>query len=397
MLRQTVCAMLLTLVVQLHAAAQDTDVKRLSKNRPDSGPFVETDLGFMLPYTAKITGTNVSFEMVPIPGGKLQRELLNGRQVVIAIDPCWIGKHEVTWQEYAGFMALYQRFKSTRSAPRPHQTIPLDQVDAVTAPTVVYDNSLLFEFATRPNCPATGMSQFAARQYTKWLSILLHDCYRLPSEAEWTYACLAPSDELASFPQVNIEPSVLEETAVFASAEGGPLQVGSRNANAFGLFDVLGNVSEWVLDSHTQGSSIMNLEAGHYTVEKSVHRARTRWAALACGGCCWDEAEACQPMSRVVGDEDLWNEDPDYPPSISWTANFDHEYAIGFRILRPLCPQPIEKQQVYWLPDSEELRFDVEEKIKYWRGVTGVVEATAINWDDLGFPFVSPEAFDKAP
>ena len=48
------------------------EIPGLVKERPASGRFVETDQGFMVPYTATIPGTEVTFEMVPIPGGKFK-------------------------------------------------------------------------------------------------------------------------------------------------------------------------------------------------------------------------------------------------------------------------------------------------------------------------------------
>ncbi|MEQ9070742.1 MAG: SUMF1/EgtB/PvdO family nonheme iron enzyme, partial [Gimesia chilikensis] len=63
----------------------------------------------MKPYTQKITNTDVSFDMVPIPGGEYvmgspadekNREEDEGPQVKVKIEPFWMGKHEVTWNEY---------------------------------------------------------------------------------------------------------------------------------------------------------------------------------------------------------------------------------------------------------------------------------------------------------
>ena len=41
----------------------------LSKEKPATGPSVKVDGGYMVPYTVKIPGTEVSFEMIPVPGG----------------------------------------------------------------------------------------------------------------------------------------------------------------------------------------------------------------------------------------------------------------------------------------------------------------------------------------
>ncbi|MEQ8836356.1 MAG: SUMF1/EgtB/PvdO family nonheme iron enzyme, partial [Lacipirellulaceae bacterium] len=63
----------------------------------------------MVPYLETIPGTEVSFEMLPIPAGKFTlgspasepgRSADEGPQVEINVEPFWMGKHEVTWGEY---------------------------------------------------------------------------------------------------------------------------------------------------------------------------------------------------------------------------------------------------------------------------------------------------------
>ncbi|MEZ6137774.1 MAG: SUMF1/EgtB/PvdO family nonheme iron enzyme [Pirellulaceae bacterium] len=360
--------------------------ERLTHARPESGLYVETDRGFMVPFTAEIPGTEATFEMIPVPGGTLRIQKDNGQIVTIIIRPFWLGKYEVTWHEYAGFMSLAVAFRK-ESQPR---KIEPEQIDAVTAPTLIYDTSSRLEFATSPDCPATSMSQYAARQYTKWLSILLKDHYRLPSEAEWTYACLA-SHRQGTIPAELLSASQLKSIAVFGREDGGPLRVGQRLPNAFGIHDMLGNVSEWVLDSNTKGSHLWQLEPYEYSVAESVGYAATRFAALACGGGCWDEVADCQPMSRLVADEELWMEDPDFPSSLSWMADPNRDRSIGFRILCPLDDEAPEKSQRSWLPDNEELWTVVRQRIQ-WRDSLGVVKPRDTEWTTLQFPFGRPRA-----
>ena len=56
--------------------AQDNEASKantlgISKTQPESGPFVKlADDAFMVPYSHRVEGTEVSFEMIPIPGGK---------------------------------------------------------------------------------------------------------------------------------------------------------------------------------------------------------------------------------------------------------------------------------------------------------------------------------------
>jgi formylglycine-generating enzyme required for sulfatase activity len=72
------------------------------------------------------------------------------------------------------------------------------------------------------------------------------DGYRLPTEAEWEYACRAGTTSEYSFTGGE---SKLAEAAWFdANANGRPHPVGQKPANAWGLYDMHGNVSEWCYD-----------------------------------------------------------------------------------------------------------------------------------------------------
>jgi formylglycine-generating enzyme required for sulfatase activity len=67
--------------------------------------------------------------------------------------------------------------------------------------------------------------------------------YRLPSEAEWVYACLANAETIYPFGS-DAEMSHFYAW-YFKNSEGHPWPVGLLEPNAFGLFDILGNVYEW--------------------------------------------------------------------------------------------------------------------------------------------------------
>jgi formylglycine-generating enzyme required for sulfatase activity len=90
--------------------------------------------------------------------------------------------------------------------------------------------------------PVTSVSWTDAREFCLRLSEQEGTLYRLPTEAEWEYACRAgigaPVRE-AERPRV----------AWYADDSGGtPHPVGKKRSNAWGLFDMLGNVAEWTLD-----------------------------------------------------------------------------------------------------------------------------------------------------
>ncbi|MBB5517639.1 formylglycine-generating enzyme family protein [Amphiplicatus metriothermophilus] len=108
----------------------------------------------------------------------------------------------------------------------------------------------------RARLPAAGVSWEDARRYADWLSAKTGRAYRLPSEAEWEYAAragraspyafgAAPGPGTANFDGAL---RALEDPEAVVRA---PLPAGSYPANAFGLFDMHGNVWEWVADCWT--------------------------------------------------------------------------------------------------------------------------------------------------
>ena len=110
--------------------------------------------------------------------------------------------------------------------------------------------------------PMATASWYMAARFVEELNKLDSDYrYRLPTEAEWEYAARAGSQGLRPMPVEE-----LEDYAWFINNSGDvPQAVASRKANAFGLYDTLGNVWEWVADWYAADSytgAVLNNPAG---------------------------------------------------------------------------------------------------------------------------------------
>jgi formylglycine-generating enzyme required for sulfatase activity len=93
--------------------------------------------------------------------------------------------------------------------------------------------------------PVTSVSWPEAREFCLKLSQKEGARYRLPTEAQWEYACRAGG---ASPPLSGVD---LAAVAWYADDSGGTTHpVGSKSPNAWGLHDMLGNVGEWTLDAY---------------------------------------------------------------------------------------------------------------------------------------------------
>jgi len=208
--------------------------------------------GEMKPYTNTIPGTQVSYAMVPIPGGEFvmgspetekARKPDEGPQHKVRVTPFWMGQCEVTWNEYELFMYPDEEL-------RIRATVPTDAAgdklaDAVTHPSKPYVE-MSFGMG-KDGYPAISMTQHGANKYCQWLSAKTGHFYRLPTEAEWEYACRAGTSttywwgsDTAGFSQHVYYPTYNSGTTTTS--------VASTLPNAFGLYDMQGNGWKWCND-----------------------------------------------------------------------------------------------------------------------------------------------------
>jgi sulfatase modifying factor 1 len=354
----------------------------LTLEKPDSAPFVELHDGrFMVPYTTTIPGTDIEFTMIPIPAGKFKmgspesesdRRDDEGPQFEVIVKPFWMGKYEVTWSEYKKYMRLDKVFKALQGKGL-RRVSEENEVDAITAPSSLYDPSFTFEAGESPNQPAASMTQFAAKQYTKWLSLLSGEFYRLPVEAEWEYACRAGTETPYYF---GTDSDELEQHGWFIdNADEERHAVGKLKPNPWGLYDMYGNVAEWVLDAYSD-DGYSHIKGDSVTVEESFRKPTKLYPRVVRGGSWELEAEDCRSAARLGSDDRDWkSEDPNFPKSPWWYTDTPG-LGVGFRLLRPLdVPETREEKEACWTADLDAIVRDARNRIREnGRGAYGTVD-----------------------
>jgi len=318
----------------------------------------------MKPYIETITGTNVTFQMVPIPGGKFLmgspagekgREDHEGPQVEVEILPFWMEEHEVTWEEFDQYFQLRNsRFERT------HLTDREKVVDAMARPSVVCYNigASSYGKANKLDHPASAMSCYAAQVYCKWLTAATGRYYRLPTEAEWEYACRAGSTTAFSFGD---DPGPLDDYGwFFDNTDNGYNKVMAKKPNAWGLYDMHGNVAEWVLRQYDE-NAWKKYKAGEiqprpkHPVFDTDAKSMMYYVAIgdnhiARGGSCDHEAQECRSAAKLISQPDWKESDPFFPKSI-WS--YTEAPFVGFRVIRPLNPPNTEEECKLYEPDSD--------------------------------------------
>jgi len=185
-------------------------------------------------YRREDLGNGITLDLVKIPGGRFQmgapaweegRSDNEGPQHSITVPEFWLGKYAVTQSQYQAVMG--------------------------TNPSHFTENGA--------NCPVEQVSWHEAVAFCKKLSQQAGRTYRLPSEAEWEYACRAGTTTPFHF-GATITTDLVNYDGNYTYGNGPTgvyrkqtREVGSFSPNAFGLYDMHGNVWEWCAD-HWHGN-----------------------------------------------------------------------------------------------------------------------------------------------
>ncbi len=324
------------------SAAAETALVTEIHSRIAAAPAV-TDKA-MQPYTGNIPGSDVTYEMLPIPGGKFKmgspeneagRKPDEGPVHTVEIAPFWMGKCEVTWNEFELFMYPIEEKKTREPKQLPAALNTL--TDAVTRPTQPYVE-MSFGMG-KDGFPAISMTQHAANKYCQWLSAKTGQFYRLPTEAEWEYACRAGTETAYYWGD---DATRIGEHAWWGRNSDFKYQkVGKKKPNAWGLHDMVGNVLEWCLDQYEP-----NIYAKHDNAVEPWVKATAPYPHVARGGS-WDDDDLSKLRSaaRRASNKNWKIQDPQLPKSIWYHT--DAQF-LGFRVVRPLKTPSAEEMKAYW-------------------------------------------------
>ena len=305
----------------------------------------------MKPYTNAIPGTDVPYQMVPIPAGEYlmgsadgekERKPDEGPPHRVKISPFWMGRFEVTWDQYLLFM--YPDDEKNLREKHDHDAAVDAISDAVTRPSKPYVD-MSFGMG-KGGFPAISMTQHAANKFCHWLSAKTGHFYRLPTEAEWEYACRAGTTTAYSFGD---DASKLGDYGWFFDNSNSKYQkVGKKKPNPWGLYDMHGNVTEWVLDQYDPDYYKTCADKG--VVADPWNKATKPYPHSARGGS-WDDDPPALRSACRRGSERSWKRTDPQLPKGKWY--FTDATFIGFRIVRPLAVPSAEEMQKYWISGVE--------------------------------------------
>jgi sulfatase modifying factor 1 len=293
-------------------------------------------------FTEMIPGTYVSFEMVALPGGDFNmgspdneplRKSDEGPVRKVTLSEFWIGKTEVTWDEYLAF------FRATGSQGRTEGQVVIaknvDGISGATPPWGAPDQGW-----GKGQRPAITMTWHAATVYCQWLSKRTGKKYRLPTEAEWEYACRGGTGTPYFFEgnpkkftsQGFLKKLLGKDTSNIASYAIYNKNSLSRTAepvsvkgNPFGLKNMPGNVAEFCSDFYSESYYMTD------SLRTNPHGPAKGQEHVIRGGSFKSDARDLRSAARDYTNTKAWLvTDPQMPKSIWWYSDC---IDVGFRVV----------------------------------------------------------------
>ncbi len=305
-------------------------------------------------YTEILPGSDVKFEMVAIPGGEFTmgspageplRRPDEGPQHRVRLNQIWMGKSEVRWKEWDVFYAQ-------RGTPGKEKEDSSYTADAATGPTPPYGSP--DQGWGKGAQPAITITHHSAEVYCEWLSSVTGKKYRLPTEAEWEYACRAGTTTPYFFPGdpssfstqswwnrlVGAKMDPIGRFAEFqGDSDGRAHPPSAMKPNPWGLLNMLGNVAEFCLDFYDPQAY------AQYPADGAVENPRGPESGnehVIRGGSYRSDAADLRSAARDHTRTDAWlMTDPQSPKSIWWYSDCNH---VGFRVVREFEPGKPEEE-----------------------------------------------------
>jgi len=179
-----------------------------------------------------------TFRFVHIPNGSLESS-------------SWMGKYEITNAQYEAFTKDVPDYLGKKDADEDYLRHWREELE---------------EIPNSPNAPVVYVSWKNCLKFCEWLSGKTnHVPVGLPSEKEWEHACLAGSKSPYCFDETSIS---LDAYAWYCENSGGRIQnIGQKSSNAWGLYDMHGNVWEWCARQgrSSTGDEIMPIKGGAFS------------------------------------------------------------------------------------------------------------------------------------
>ena len=300
-------------------------------------------------YFEKITDTRYKIPMVFIKEGfftmgssKFEQGHFGdeGPQHEITLNGFWMSQHEITWDLYNLFVSRELDSNQINKTVSSEVQIDVDAVSGATTPYVEMSFGMGID-----NYPAICMTQLAALKFCEWLSAMTGHFYRLPTEAEWEYACRAGTETSYSFGN---DPSLLSEFAWYAENSNDKYQkVGTKKPNSWELYDMHGNVAEWTLDQYVPTAYNRRKEGE----SNPLVRGEKVYPKAVRGGSWMDNPNRLRSAARRPSSKKWKKRDPQIPKSKWWHTDASF---VGFRVVRPLETPSEKEQKVYWKYKSTE-------------------------------------------
>ncbi|MEO5581689.1 MAG: SUMF1/EgtB/PvdO family nonheme iron enzyme [Saprospiraceae bacterium] len=270
-------------------------------------------------YWQQIPGTAFAFKMKPIPTGTVE---MGPNKTKVTLDAFYMAAFEVTFDEFNCFK---EREQDNDKSDNPSVTY---KADAVTRPTPQYVN-LTFGMGDRDGFPMVSTTQQGALKYCRWLYEKTGKFYRLPTEAEWEYACKAGTSTKFYFGDDATK--IGDYVWYYDNADDKYHKIGQKLPNLWGLYDMLGNVAEWTSDDFRPDyyDLIAKSPNNPWMIPTKKHSRTVKGGAYID-----DDADHLTPVYRLKSEAKWQVRDPQIPKSKWW--NTDSPY-VGFRVLSPVA------------------------------------------------------------